>query len=288
MRVFVTGATGFIGTVVVADLIKAGHQVLGLSRSEDGAKALTAAGAQVQRGHLEDLESLRSGAAACDGVIHTAFIHDFANFKKNCEIDQRAIETLGDALAGTNKPLVVSGGIHPSPGRATTEDDAPTANSPLPRMSEQTAIAMAAKGVRATTIRLPQVHDREKAGLVTYLIAVAREKGVSAYVGQGQNRWPAAHKLDVAPLYRLALEKGTAGARYHAVVESGVPLRQIAEAIGQRWKLPVVSKTPEEAAAHFGWLAYFAGADVTASNALTKQRLGWHPTQTISLVDDLV
>jgi nucleoside-diphosphate-sugar epimerase len=287
MRVFVTGATGFIGSAVVHDLIKAGHQVLGLSRSDAGAKSLVAAGAQVHRGDLEDLEALRSGAAMSDGVIHTAFIHDFSKMKENCEIDARAIETLGGALAGSNRPLVVSAGIFPTPGRPTTEDDAPPANSPLPRVSEPAAMATVSKGVRASVIRLPQVHDRDKQGLVTYLIAVAREKGVSAYVGEGLNRWPALHRLDVAPLYRLALEKGSAGAKYHAVAEEGVPLRAIAKAIGRRLKLPVVSKSPEEATAHFGWLGFFAQMDGTASSALTQQRLGWHPTDKPGMIDDL-
>jgi nucleoside-diphosphate-sugar epimerase len=287
MRIFVTGSTGFIGSAVVADLIHAGHQVLGLTRSEEGAKSLVSAGAQVHRGHLEDLESLRSGAASSDGVIHLAFIHDFSKFKENCEIDGRAIEAMGEALAGSNRPLVVSSGISPTPGRATTEDDEVPANSPMPRVSEQTALSLVSKGVRASVMRLPQVHDRNKAGLVTYLIAIAREKGVSAYVGEGLNRWPAAHLLDVAPLYRLAVEKGSAGSKFHAVTEEGVRLRDIAEAIGRRYKLPVVSKTQEAAAAHFGMFAYFMQADVRASSALTQQRLGWHPTQKSGLIADL-
>jgi nucleoside-diphosphate-sugar epimerase len=287
MRVFVTGATGFIGSAVVQDLIGAGHQVLGLSRSDSGAKSLIAAGAQVHRGDLEDLESLRSGAAMSDGVIHTAFIHDFSKFKENCEIDRRAIQVLGEALAGSNRPLIVSAGIHPTPGRPATEDDAPPANSPVPRVSEKAAMSTVSKGVRVSVMRLPQVHDRDKAGLVTYLIAHAREKGISAYIGEGRNRWPAVHRLDVAPLYRLALEKGTAGARYHAVAEEGVPLREIAETIGRRLKIPVVSKSAEEAAAHFGWLGFFAQMDGPASSALTQQRLGWRLTQKPGLIADL-
>ena len=287
MRVFVTGATGFIGSMVVADLINAGHEVLGLTRSEEGAKALSAAGAQVHRGDLKDLQSLQRGAAETDGVIHTAFIHDFSNFKENCEIDRRAIEALGEALAGSNRPLVVSAGIHPTPGRPTTEDDEPPVNSPTPRVSEHAAIAVMNKKVRVSVLRLPQVHDRDKAGLVTYLIAHAREKGVSAYIGQGGNRWPAVHRLDVAPLYRLVLEKGTAGAKYHAVSEEGVPLREICEAIGRRLKIPVVSKTAEEAVAHFGWLGFFAAMDCRASSTLTRQRLGWRPTEKPGLIADL-
>ncbi|WP_375471698.1 SDR family oxidoreductase [uncultured Nostoc sp.] len=288
MRVFVTGATGFIGSAVVQDLINAGHQVLGLSRSDVGDKPLIAAGAQVHRGDLEDLESLHSGAAISDGVIHTAFIHDFSKFKENCEIDRRAIEALGDALADSNRPLIVTSGISPTPGRLTTEDDVPPSGSSLtPRVSEETAEAAAARGVRVSVVRLPQVHDRDKQGLVTYMIALAREKGISAYVGNGLNRWPAVHRLDVVPLYRLALEKGSAGARYHAVAEEGVPVREIAEAIGRGLKIPVVAKSPEEAADHFGWLGFFAGMDGPASSALTQQRLGWRPIQKSKLIADL-
>jgi nucleoside-diphosphate-sugar epimerase len=279
MRVFVTGATGFIGSAVVPELIKAGHQVLGLTRSEAGAKALAAAGAEVHRGDLEDLESLRSGAAASDGVIHLAFIHDFSKFKENCEIDGRAIEALGSALAGSDRLLIVSAGIGPwKPGGLTTEDIDPPAQSPMPRVSEQSALALASKGVKAAVMRLPQVHDTVKQGLVTYRIAVAREKGVSAYVNDGLNRWPAAHVSDTALLYRLALEKHTAGAKYHAVDEEGVPLRDIAKVIGRGLKVPVVSLSAEEAAAHFGWLGMFVGLDLSASSAQTRERLDWHPT----------
>lgn len=288
MRVFVTGATGFVGSVVVQDLINAGYQVLGLSRSDAGAKFLLAAGAEVHRGDLEDLESLRSGAAMSDGVIHTAFIHDFSKFKENCEIDRVAIEVLGSALAGSDRPLIVTSGTGLlTPGRLATEDTEAPSNSPMPRVSEHAALAMASQGVRTSVVRLPQVHDRDKQGLVTYLIALAREKGVSAYVGDGLNRWPAVHRLDAAPLYRLVLEKGAAGARYHAVAEEGVPVREIAEAIGRGLKIPVVAKSPEEAAAHFGWLAHFAAMDAPASSALTQQRLGWHPTQKTGLIADL-
>ena len=279
MRVFVTGATGFIGTAVVRELMDAGHKVVGLARSEKGAKTLEAAGAEVHRGDVGDLESLRRGAANADGVIHTAFNHDFSKWVENCELDRKAIEALGSALAGSNKPFIVSSGtaVAVTPGRLTTEDDAP--NSPIPRVaSEVAAEEVAKRGVRVSVVRLPQVHDPDKQGLVTYLIDLAREKGVSAYVGDGSNRWPAVHRLDAAHLYRLVLEKGTAGARYNAVGEEGVTLREIAEVIGRGLKVPVVSKSAEEANAHFGWLAVLIGHDVPASSALTQKRLGWGPT----------
>jgi nucleoside-diphosphate-sugar epimerase len=283
MKIFVTGATGFIGSAIVPELINAGHQVLGLAQSDAGAKSLNAAGAQVQRGDLEDLESLRSGAASSDGVIHCAFIHDFSKFKEICEVDRRAIEALGSVLAGSDRPLIITSGTgigSSAPGRLVTEEDGPVSGpTAIPRVvSEEAAASMAARGVNVSVVRLPQVHNRVKQGLVTYAIGLAREKRVSAYVGDGLNRWRAVHVLDTARLYRLALEKQKAGARYHAVAEEGVPLRDIAEVIGRGLKVPVVSLSPEEAPAHFGWLGMFAGHDVPASSAQTQERLGWHPT----------
>jgi nucleoside-diphosphate-sugar epimerase len=287
MRVFLTGATGFIGTAIVRELLAAGHQVLGLARSDAGAKSPIDAGAQVHRGDLEDLESLRTGAAASDGVIHAAFNHDFSKFAANCEADRRAIEVLGSVLAGSDRPLVVTAGAAlVLPGRVATEDDVPASNL-FPRVSEETAASVAARGVRASVVRLPQVHDTVKQGLVTYMIALAREKGVSAYVGAGRNRWAAVHVLDAAPLYRLALEKGSAGARYHAVAEEGVQLREIAEAIGRGLNVPVVAKSPEEAGQHFGFLGIFVGIDAPASSALTQERLGWRPTKQPGMIADL-
>ena len=287
MRVFVTGATGFIGTAVVRELIDAGHQVLGLARSDAAAKSLIAKGADVHHGSLEDLEGLGSGAAAADGVIHTAFIHDFSNYGPAAEADRRAIEALGAAIAGSDRPLVLTSGtlLAQRQGSFATEEDAP--NPSFPRKSEKAALALAARGVCASVLRLPpSVHGNGDHGFVPRLISVAHEKGVSAFIGDGLNRWPAVHRLDAAHLYRLVLEKGSAGATYHGVADEGVPTREIAEAIGRGLSVPVVSKSREAAADHFGWIARFFGIDGPASSALTQEGLGWRPVQP-GLIADL-
>jgi nucleoside-diphosphate-sugar epimerase len=286
VKVFVTGATGFIGYSTVRELIHAGHQVLGLARSEAGAQSLIAAGAKVHRGDLEDLESLRSGAAASDAVIHTAFRHDWSRFAESCELDKCAIEAIGAVLQGSSRPFIVSSGVGVAQGRAATEDDPPLSASPsLPRVSEATAVALIERGVCVSVMRLPQVHDTVKQGLVTPLIAIARAKGVSAYVGDGLNRWPAAHLLDAARLYRLALEKGTAGARYHAVAEEGVRLKDIAAAIGGGLNVAVTSISQEQTKEHFGFFGFFAGRDSPVSSARTREQLGWNPTGPSLLTD---
>lgn len=290
MRVFVTGATGFIGSAIVQELLATGHQVLGLARSDAGAAALQAAGAEVHRGNLDDLDSLRSGAAQADGVIHTAFNHDFSQFKANCEADRQVVAALGSALFGSQRPLVITSGTGLLPsGRLGLESHALVASATeIPRVaSEEAAEALIAQGVHVCVVRLPpSVHGAGDHGFVPLLIGVARSKGASAYVGEGLNHWPAVHRLDAAQLYRLVLEQGVAGARYHGVAEGGVPFQDIAAAIGRGLHLPVVAKTPAEAAEHFGWFTHFAGLDNRVSSLHTRDALGWAPSQP-SLLDDL-
>ncbi|MBI1211963.1 MAG: NAD-dependent epimerase/dehydratase family protein [Alphaproteobacteria bacterium] len=288
MRVFVTGATGFIGMAVTKELIAAGHKVLGLARSREKAVPLAALGAEVLHGTLEEPAILKRGVTESDGVIHTAFNHDFSRYAANSEDDRRVIATLGEALAGSKRPLIVTSGtgIVNAPGRLATEDDPPVPSSVIPRAaSEEATTALAAQGVNASAMRLPQIHDTVRQGFVTYLVMVAREKKMSAYVGDGRNRWPACHVLDTARLYRLALEKAERGARYHAVGEEGIALKDLAEAIARRLNLPAVSLAPDKAAAHFGWIANFAAADAPASSKKTQERLGWRPTGVGMLAD---
>jgi nucleoside-diphosphate-sugar epimerase len=288
MRVFVTGAAGFIGSATTRELIANGHQVVGLARSDANAEALKKMGAEVHRGSLEDVESLKSGAAHADGVIHLAFIHDFSKFAQNGQIDKRAIEAMGGVLEGTNKPMVVTSGLgFLASGRLANEDDVAHSGEGVPRVSEEAGFAFASRGVRASAIRLPQVHGGDgKAGFVGYLYEVARAKRVSAYVGDGHARWPSAHRDDVATLYRLALEKGRAGAAYHAVADEGVPMKAIAEVFAKVLNVPLVSIKPEEAQAHFGFIGMFAGLDMPASSAKTQAELGWKPKQ-IGLIEDI-
>jgi nucleoside-diphosphate-sugar epimerase len=282
MRVFVTGATGFIGSAVVRELIGAGHRVIGLCRSDDKAPALAAAGAEVYRGSIADPESLKDGAARSDGIIHLAFNHDFSKFAANCETDRRVIKALGEGLAGSDRPLIVTSGTaiaKIAPGQPSTEDAPAVSANDFPRAaSEEATAGVAANGVNTSVMRLPQVHDPERQGLISPWIAIAREKGVIAYVAEGRNRWPAAHVSDVARLYRLAIEKAEPGAIYNAVAEEGVPARDIAETIGRRLKLPVKSIAPDEAEGYFGWLGHLAARDMPASSAQTRKKLGWEPT----------
>lgn len=282
MKIFVTGASGFVGSAVVQELLKAGHEVRGLVRSDETARAVVAAGAEAFRGAIDDPESLLRGATGVDGVIHTAYNHNFAEYEKAGEIEQRAIAALGRALAGSGKPLVTTAGLT---GLAHGRED--DLQVPGVRPSEPATLALVPQGVRATVVRLAaSVHDAGDHGFVPYLIQLAREKGLAAYIGTGQNRWPAVHRLDAARLFRLALERGEAGARYHGVGDAGITLRELAEVIGRRLGVPAVSVTAEEAPAHFGWMARFAGLDMPAHNQLTQERLGWHPTH-IGLLADM-
>ncbi|HEY2034710.1 MAG TPA: SDR family oxidoreductase [Rhizomicrobium sp.] len=288
MRVFITGAAGFIGTATTKELIANGHEVVGLARSDANEEILQKLGAKALRGDLNDLDSLRKGAKDADGVIHLAFVHDFTKFAENGQIDKRAIEAMGGVLEGTNKPFIVTSGTAMiAPGTVATEEMRREANEFTPRVSEQAGLAYAKRGVRAMAIRLPQVHgEKGKAGLISYLVELAKPKGVAAYVGDGGQRWSAAHRLDVAPLYRLALEKGAADGIYHAVGEEGVPMRQIMEVVGRQLKLPVKSVKKEEAGEYFGPMGMFAGVDMPASSALTQKWLNWKPKQ-IGLIEDI-
>ena len=289
MRVFVTGATGFIGSATVRELIEAGHQVHGLARSDAAAASLASVGADVRRGSLDDPASLRSGAAATGGVFHTALVHDFSDFARACETDQRAIETLGAVLAGSDRPLVVAAGTPALlPGHLVTEGDTADLNSAarLPRRSEETALSFSSRGVRASVVRLPRsVHGEGDHGFVPTPISIARANGVSANPGFGSNRWPAVHRLFAAHLFRLGLESAPTGSRLHAVGDEGVPVREIAGVIGSRLGVPVVSLPVEEAGSHFGFLGPIFSLDCPASSMLTQQRLGWRPVQPGLLAD---
>jgi nucleoside-diphosphate-sugar epimerase len=280
MRIFLTGATGFIGSKIIPQLLQAGHQVLGLTRSDAGAKQLAAAGAEVHRGDLEDPTTLRRGAEKADAVIHCAFDHDFSRFVENCQKDKRNIEAIGEALVGSKRPLIITSGTgmgSRGPGELASEDVFDATHANPRKISEETGAAVAARGVNVSYVRLPQVHDTRKQGLISPVIAISRAKGRVGYVGDGKNRWPAAHVSDVARLYKLAIERAEPGARYNAVGEEGVTMKDISEALGRSLKLPVVSLTGDEVAAHFGWMAMFAGMDMPASSAITRKKLGWTP-----------
>ncbi len=286
MRIFLTGASGFVGSAMIPELIGAGHQVLGLARSDASAAAIEAAGATVHRGSLQDVESLMNGAAEADGVIHTGFIHDFDTFLENCVIDERAIEAMGSVLAGSERPLLVTSGLaNLAQGRPATEDDGHSAD--FPRKSEAAAEALAEGGVRAAAVRLaPSTHGRGDHGFVPMLIGIARRKGVSAYVGDGANRWSTVHRVDAARLYRLAIEKGAQGGPYHAIGDEGVAFKDIATVIGRRLDVPVVSIPAEQAAEHFGFIGRFTGTDLAATAKRTRKLLGWEPKER-GLIADL-
>jgi nucleoside-diphosphate-sugar epimerase len=300
MRIFITGASGWIGSAVVPELIGAGHQVVGLARSDASAEALTAAGAEVHRGTLDDLDGLREAAGASDGVIHLAFKHDLAfsgDFQGAADADRRAVETFGEALAGSEKPLLIASGLlGVTPGSVATEQDGHGAHAAIaafgggPRARWETAeftLALASRGVRSSIVRLsPTNHGDGDNGFMATLVAIARERGVSGYIGDGANRWPAVHRLDSAHLFRLAVEQAPAGSTLHAAAEEGVPIREIAEVIGRHLDLPVVSIAPEDAGEHFTWLGGFLGLDAPASSAWTRELLGWQPTQP-GLIEDL-
>jgi nucleoside-diphosphate-sugar epimerase len=286
MRIFVTGASGFIGSAVVAELLRAGHRVVGLARSEGSAAAIAAAGAEVHRGRLDDLDSLRAGAAAADGVIHLAYDHDFSRSRElAAEADARAIEAMGDVLAGSNRPIAIASGLGIASGRVSTEADRAPPGWPR-RASEEVVIALAERGVRGAIVRLPPtVHGHGDKGFIQWLIAAARQHGHAAYVGDGSNRWPAVHRHDAARLFRLAVERATAGSGLHAVGDEGIPVRDIAAIIGRRLGFGVVAKSPDEASGYFGFLALLIGLDVPASSARTRQQLDWNPIEPGLLAD---
>ncbi len=286
MKTFVTGATGFIGTAVVQELLSSGHEVLGLARSQASADALRAAGAGVHEGNLEDRGSLIAGAKACDGVVHLGFVHDFSRYKEMCEFDRGVIETLGSALRGSDRPLIVTSGLL----NVTTEEDRHPANASqtLPRAaSEEAADSLVQQGVRAGVVRpSPSVHGEGDQGFIAMLMEIAKKKGASAYIGEGNNRWSAVHRLDAARVFVRALERTTAGARFHAVGELEIPFRKIAAALGEQLGLPVIRVAPEAAEAHFGWLSWAVATDSPASNASTRAALDWQPSHP-TLLDDL-
>ncbi|WP_276482559.1 SDR family oxidoreductase [Paraflavitalea pollutisoli] len=291
MRVFVTGATGFVGSAVVAELLQAGHEVLGLARTDEAATALQQAGAAVHRGNLQDPDSIAAGVANVDAVIHTAFNHDFSRYAASCEEDRQLIHRLGAALAGTNRPLIVTSGIGVlnKSGQLITEQDVTPPASVMPRAAtEEAARAIAAQGVRTYIVRLPHtVHGRGDHGFVPILVGLAKEKGASAWIGEGQNVWPAVHRLDAAVVYRLIVEQQPEKTVFHAVQEGGIPFRQIATTIGQGLSVPAVTKNGVEAEQYFGWFKHFAAMDCPASSEQTRQVLGWEPRET-GLLKDLV